>query len=256
VIEVEGLRKLYDGKVALQDVGFTVPAGQICGYLGPNGAGKSTTVKILCGMLQPSAGRARVAGFDISQEPLEVKRRLGYVPESGALYGSLTPREYLTLICELFALEPKRIGERIDQYLRLFNLFDKADQRIETLSKGTRQKVLIASALVHEPEVILMDEPLDGLDVHSAHLVKDLLTRLAAEGKTVLYSSHILDVVERLCDRVIILHRGRTVADAPTHELLARSKDQSLEDVFQALTTTPEEQRLANELITSLRSGH
>ena len=252
MIQVIDLRMDYDGQVALEGVSFTVPPGQICGYLGPNGAGKSTTVRILCGMLRASAGQAVVAGFDVSQEPLEVKRRIGYVPESGALYGTLSAREYLTLICELHAVEPALVGERIERYLSLFGLLDAADQRLETLSKGMRQKVLISAALIHGPEVILMDEPLDGLDVHSVRLVKDLLSSLAAGGKTVLYCSHILDVVERLCDRVIILHRGRVVADSPTRELIERSNDSSLEDVFRSLTITPEEQQLASELIATM----
>ncbi len=255
MIRVQGLTKDYDGKRALDGVTFEIPAGQICGYLGPNGAGKSTTVKILCGMLRPSAGEASVAGFDVGRDPIEVKRRIGYVPEQGTLYGSLTPHEFLSLICELFAIEPAEIGDRIARYLRLFDLSATAQQRIETLSKGMRQKLLISAALIHDPQVLLMDEPLDGLDVYSARLVKDLMRNLAAEGKTILYSSHVLDVVQRMCDRVIILHRGRVVADAPTQELLGRGSDASLEDVFQSLTCSPEQQQLANELIAALRQG-
>jgi ABC-2 type transport system ATP-binding protein len=255
VIQVEGLRKEYGPRVALEGASFAVPAGQVCGLLGPNGAGKSTTLKILCGVLRPTAGRAAVAGFDVTRAPLEAKRRLGYVPESGAMYNLLTPREFLALVGELFALDPGLARERTDAYLRLFRLAEAADVRLEGLSKGMRQKVLIASALLHDPPVLLMDEPLNGLDVYTTRLVKDLLADRAASGKTVLYSSHVLDVVERVCQRVVILSRGRVVADAPTAELLERSHDATLESLFQSLTTTAEEQQSADALLNSFRSA-
>jgi ABC-2 type transport system ATP-binding protein len=169
------------------------------------------------------------------------------------LYNLLTPREFLVLVGELFTLAPGLVRERTDAYLRLFRLAEAADVRLEGLSKGMRQKVLIASALLHDPPVLLMDEPLNGLDVYTTRLVKDLLADRAAAGKTVLYSSHVLDVVERVCQRVVILHRGRVVADAPTAELVGRSQDATLEGLFQSLTTTAEEQRLADGLVEALR---
>jgi ABC-2 type transport system ATP-binding protein len=237
VIEVQTLVKDYGQLRALDGVSFAVPAGRICGYLGPNGAGKSTTVRILCGLLPPTAGAARVAGFDVERDPFEVKRRVGYVPESGALYGALTPREHLILTCELFGVDPADLHDRVARQLELLDLAEQSDRRIDTLSKGMRQKVLIAAALVHDPEVLLMDEPLNGLDVHSVRAVKDLLREQASRGRAVLYCSHLLDVVERLCDQVVIIERGRILVDTATHELLERFPQATLEDVFHSLTS-------------------
>lgn len=254
MIEVQHLTKIYKETEALRSVSFTVPAGQVCGYLGPNGAGKSTTVKILTGVLRPTSGVARVAGFDVVEEALEVKKRIGYVPETGTLYSTLSANEYLALVGALHDMESEEIAERSAQMLELFQLKDAADRRLDTLSKGMRQKVVISAALIHDPEVVLFDEPLSGLDANAAWLIKDIVRGLADRGKTILYCSHILDVVERLCERVIILDRGEIVADGMTTELLSSSKRATLETLFRSLTASEDNQELVGAFLGSFNT--
>src|SRR5689334_11271210 len=195
MIETDKLGRSYGNNVALSDLTLQVGPGEILGFLGPNGAGKSTTVKILTGMIKPDSGRARVAGFDVVKEPIEVKRRIGYVPESAALYESLTAREYLELIASLYH-EPRASAlQRIEELLDRFELSDARDQRLSEFSKGMKQKVLIASALMHRPEVVFLDEPLTGLDANAALVVKELNRSLAAQGRTIFFCSHVLEVV-------------------------------------------------------------
>ncbi|MFH1861874.1 MAG: ABC transporter ATP-binding protein [bacterium] len=236
MIKVEKLSKSYDAQAALKEISFEVPRGQICGYLGPNGAGKSTTVKILTGTLRSSSGRALVAGFDVGVEALEVKRRIGYVPEVAALYDTLSAQEFLTLIGTLHGLTPAEISHRCAEMLALFEIAEAAQHKLGALSKGMRQKVVLISAFLHDPEVILLDEPLSGLDANATLVVKDIIQAQAQRGKTILYCSHLLDVVERLCERVIILNKGEIVADCSTRELIAMSSRGTLEEVFRELT--------------------
>lgn len=252
MIRVEQLTKQYGATEALRAISFTVPPGQVCGYLGPNGAGKSTTIKLLAGLLRPTSGRAEVAGFDVSQQPLEVKKRIGYVPETGTVYSTLSANEYLALVGALHEMPSAAVAERSRRMLELFQLADVADRRLDTLSKGMRQKVVIAAALLPDPDVLLFDEPLSGLDANAARLIKDLVWGLAQRGKTFLYCSHVLDVVERLCDRVIILHRGQIIADGPTAELVASAKRGALETVFHELTAGPEDAGLAAALVDTI----
>lgn len=254
MIEVRQLTKTYNETEALRSVSFTVPAGQVCGYLGPNGAGKSTTVKILTGVLRPTSGVASVAGFDVVEESLEVKKRIGYVPETGTLYSTLSANEYLALVGALHEMEPEDVAERAAQMLELFQLRDAADRRLDTLSKGMRQKVVISAALLHDPEVVLFDEPLSGLDANAAWMIKDIVRGLADRGKTILYCSHILDVVERLCERVIILDRGEIVADGLTSELLSSSKRETLETLFRSLTASEDNQALVGAFLSSFNA--
>lgn len=239
-LEVESLTKRYDGTTVLHGVSFTVPRGQVCGYLGPNGAGKSTTIKLIAGVLRPDGGAVRVAGHDMAADSIEAKRALGYVPESGALYTLLTPREHLSLTADLHDIPEALAAERIDQALERFDLRKLQNRRIDTLSKGQKQKTLIAASLLHDPSVLLLDEPLNGLDVAAARALKDVVRGMADRGAAVLYCSHILDVVERVCDRVIIVDHGRIVADDSTRNLVARSQDATLESVFHALVTEGE----------------
>ena len=253
MIRVEKLVHRYGEKQALGGISFQVPTGQICGYLGPNGAGKSTTVRILTGMQRPTEGRAAVAGFDTVEEPLEVKRRIGYVPETGAVYGTLSVNEYLGFVGAMHHLEPDRIAERTHTLLKTFKIADAENQRLDTLSKGMRQKVVIAAAVLHDPEVVLFDEPLSGLDANAARSVKDLVRGLADRGKTVLYCSHLLDIVERLCDRIIILDQGRIVADGPTAELVGAGGRGSLEGLFRDLTGGEDTRQLAEAMLDSIQ---
>ncbi|MBI1247769.1 ATP-binding cassette domain-containing protein [bacterium] len=241
MIEVVDLVKQFGNNAALQGISFTIRPGEATGCLGPNGAGKSTTMKILAGLVRPTSGEVRICGHDLLTDPLEVKRRIGYVPETAAMYTGLTAHEYLSLIAELYHLDRTYAADKIRFLLEGFQLTEAADRQIDALSKGMRQKVLISSALLHDPEVLIFDEPLNGLDVNAALTFRRIVEGLVEQGKTVLYCSHILDVVERLCSRVIVLHEGQIVADDQTETLLSTSPKGSLEAVFQDLTRiTPE----------------
>lgn len=249
MIDVHQLCKSYGDTEALRSVSFHVPAGQVCGYLGPNGAGKTMTVRTLTGVLRATSGCVRVAGFDVAEQPLEVKKRIGYVPEGGTVYSTLSAREYLTLVGALHHMEPEDVSERTEQMLRLFQMESSLDRRLDTFSKGMRQKVVISASLIHDPDVVLMDEPLTGLDANSARIIKDVVRGLADRGKAVLYCSHMLDVVERLCERVIILHEGEIVADSTTADLISSSRHDTLETVFRSLTTAEDHEDLAGAFL-------
>ncbi|HED03517.1 MAG TPA: ABC transporter ATP-binding protein [Candidatus Fraserbacteria bacterium] len=236
MIQIEHLTKSFDGKVAVNDLSLQVTRGEILGFLGPNGAGKTTTVKILTGMLQPDGGAARVAGFDVLHQPLEVKKRIGVVPESGALYTSLSGAEYLELIAALHHLPRDLAERRAHELLQLFGIAAARDQRMSGYSKGMKQKVLLTAALLPNPEVLFLDEPLNGLDANAARVVKALLRKLADQGKTIFFCSHILEVVERICTRIVIIHQGRQVIEGTTSSIIARTGVQTLEEVFGQLT--------------------
>ena len=244
-IVLEKLSKRFATQLAVDTLSFSVPAGQIVGFLGPNGAGKSTTLRMLTGILQPSAGTARVCGFDLRTDPLEIKRRIGFVPESGAVFESLTGLEYLEMVAALYGIPARAARERIEQFIAFFDLSLETlvSKMLGAYSKGMRRKVVITSALLHNPSVVLFDEPLDGLDANAAVGFKALIQTLAREGKTILYSSHILDVVERVCDRVIIIDKGRLLIDGPPDELVAAHQARTLENLFTQLTGGAELQR-------------
>lgn len=231
------LTKTYGDVEAVKGVSLVIPGGQICGYLGPNGAGKSTTVKMATGMLRPTSGTALIEGLDIALEPIEAKRRIGVVPETGALYENLTAREYLTLVSRLYHVARDEAGEKIGTLLRLFGIADVQDRVMSSYSKGMKQRVLISAALIHNPSVLFLDEPLSGLDANTALVLKELVRELAGQGKTVFYCSHVLEVVERVCHRVVILDRGRIIADGSVEELKTLTKQGSLEQVFSELTS-------------------
>ena len=244
MIQVTRLCKRYGDKEALREVSFSIRPGEATAYLGPNGAGKSTTIKILSGLLRPDSGSVVVCGYDLAASPLEVKRRIGYVPDNAAIYETLTPHEYLSLVAELYHLERNVAAARIAGLFADFDLSGLADRPIETLSRGQRQKVIISAALIHDPDVLLLDEPLNGLDVNAALTFRKQIEALLARGKTILFTSHILEVIERLCQRTIVINRGAIVADEPTRDLMKHSG--SLEAVFRELTRpdqAPEEAR-------------
>ncbi|HUL75320.1 MAG TPA: ABC transporter ATP-binding protein [Vicinamibacterales bacterium] len=255
MIQTEHLSKSFDAKLALVDLTMAVEPGEILGFLGPNGAGKSTTVKILTGMIRATSGRAVVAGFDIATEPLEVKKRIGYVPETAALYDGLTAAEYLELIGCLHHLDPKTTATRRGELLELFGLGDVQHQRMTEFSKGMRQKVLIASALIHRPDVLFLDEPLDGLDANAAAVVKELLKKLAAQGKTILFCSHILEVVERICTRILIVNGGRQVTSGTAAEIRAATGTATLEEAFSRLTGVRDVGQVASDFLSALEKA-
>ena len=252
MIQVERLSKSYGGKQAVADLDLRVEPGEILGFLGPNGARKSITVKILTGLIKPDGGRASICGFDVVQQPLEVKKRIGYVPEMSALYDSLTAGEYLELVSCLHHLEPKAAATRRGELLELFGLSGQATQRLNEFSKGMRQKVVLASALIHRPEVLILDEPLDGLDANTAMVVKELLKKLAAQGKAVMFSSHILEVVERMCSRIVIINSGRYVASGTSAEIRAAENASSLEEAFSRLTGVRDVGEVTADFLASL----
>lgn len=248
-IEVGQLVFHYHLTEALHGISFHLDQGEIVGLLGPNGAGKSTTIKILAGILQPGSGLVRINGFSLPDQRLEAKRVIGYVPEAMGLYESLTAQEFLELIGRLREIEEEALAEKIKSMLEVFEIAKQRFQRLVTFSKGMRQKVLIAAALLHDPAVLLLDEPLTGLDVSSSLMVKDLLAALARERKTILYSSHVLDVVERVCNRVLIIHRGNVIADGTLDALKNQTRGNTLEQVFRELThTAATEPKIANIL--------
>jgi ABC-2 type transport system ATP-binding protein len=240
MIKVEHLTRRFDDQVAVDDLSFEIPSGQLVGLLGPNGAGKSTTVRMLSCQLKPTGGRAEVLGIDVAKDPLEVKRRIGVVPESGAVFEALTGWEYLQLVAALHGIPEMESGGRILRFGAFFDLDEDTlrDKPLAAYSKGMRQKVVISAALLHDPQVIFFDEPLNGLDANAALSFKTVITSLAREGRTIVYCSHILDVVERVCERVLIIHQGRLVADGSVAELRERTGEESLERVFNRLTAT------------------
>jgi ABC-2 type transport system ATP-binding protein len=231
---------------------FRVESGTIFGVLGPNGAGKTTTVKVLTGLLRPTGGRALVADFDVVDQPLEVKSRLGYVPETGALYESLTPAEYLELVACLHHLDPKAAATRMDELLELFGILDVKHQRMTEFSKGMKQKVLISGALIHKPEVLFLDEPLNGLDANAAMIFKELLKKLAAQGKTILFCSHILEVVERICSRILIINEGKAIVEGTAGEICGSTNCATLEQAFGQLTGQRDAGQVTTDFLAAL----
>jgi ABC-2 type transport system ATP-binding protein len=237
-IEVENLVFRYHLEEVLHNISFSLESGEVVGLLGPNGAGKTTTLKILTGILSPGEGTVRVEGLTLPGQAVDVKGRIGYVPETAGLYESLTAQEYLELIGRLHEIEEKALKQKIITLLEVLEVAKARFNRLVTFSKGMRQKVLIAAALLHNPSVLFLDEPLSGLDVRTSLIIKDLIHALSMQGKTILYSSHVLDVVERVCDRVLIIHRGSLIADGSLDVLRERTRGKSLEDVFRQLTHT------------------
>ncbi len=247
VIQAAGLTKRFGKFVAVRDVSLEVGAGQVFGFLGPNGAGKTTTIRMLTGLVKPSDGRARIAGFDVVDEPREVKRRVGYLAETPYLYPKLSAREFLAFMGGLYEVDPSVARSRAGRLLSLFELAEKADDLVETYSHGMRQKLALAGALLHEPPVLFLDEPTSGLDPRSARLVKDLLVGLVGRGHTVFLSTHVLEIAEQLCHRVGIIERGQLIATGTLDELRQQAQREaySLEDVFLQLTGGNEERELA-----------
>ena len=253
-VAVDGLTFSYGAGEVLHGISFAVRPGEVVGLLGPNGAGKSTTIKILAGILPPGDGTVRVAGHALPEGAVEAKQRIGYVPEAAALFESLTGQEFLELMGRLQDVPEDRLQHRIERFLEQFGLAGDQLLRLDGYSKGMRQKVLLSAALLHDPDVLLLDEPLSGLDVNAGIMVRDLIAGLAAEGKAILYSSHVLDVVERVCDRALIIHEGRLVADGSLDSLKAATERGSLEDVFRQLTDTEGAATGVSEIIGALRS--
>jgi ABC-2 type transport system ATP-binding protein len=253
IVEVDRLVFRYGHAEVLHEISFSLNRGEIVGLLGPNGAGKSTTIKVLTGILSPTGGRVSIAGLPLPERAVDVKGRIGYVPEGASLFESLSGQEFLELVGRLHDVPEDTLQARIKGFLERFDLAKDRLRRLEGYSKGMKQKILLAAALLHSPELLLLDEPLSGLDVNAAIMVKDLIAALAADGRTILYSSHVLDVVERICDRVLIIHQGNLIADGTLESLKASTNRSTLEDVFRQLTNSDTPPDIAG-IIEGLRS--
>jgi ABC-2 type transport system ATP-binding protein len=250
LIETAGLVKKYGDKVAVDNVSFEVYGGEIFGFLGPNGAGKTTTIKMIVGLLQPSSGIVKVGGYDVQAQPLLAKASSGYVPDTPNLYAKLSGRELLGFVADLYDLDRKQVAHRIDELLRMFDLTEAADDTIDSYSHGMQQKASLAAALMHDPKVLVLDEPTVGLDPKSARLIKDILRQIADRGAAVMLSTHILEIAERMCDRIGIINKGQLVAVGTMEELrrLGQTGEASLEDIFLGLTGGAEVAEIAEIL--------
>lgn len=252
MIETRQLEKKFGSTLALQSLDLRIEPGEIVGLLGPNGAGKTTTLRVLTGMIQPTSGSARVAGFDVVNDPVEVKKRVGYIPETGALFEHLSAQEYLDLIATLHKIEDEQAETRIEKLLRLFGLLEDRTKRMHTFSKGLRQRVAVCAALLSNPEVLLLDEPLEGLDATTALIVKDLLVELATQRRTILMCTHVLEMVERMCTRMIIINNGKLVIDGNSDEIIAHANADSLESAFAILTGTRNRARVTKGILDAI----
>ncbi|HUA61939.1 MAG TPA: ABC transporter ATP-binding protein [Verrucomicrobiae bacterium] len=254
MLEVRHLTKRFSGIPAVEGVSFTLQPGEILGYVGPNGAGKSTTVKMIIGLLEPSEGQILYRGRSIIDDLPAFQSRIGYVPEEPHLYPHLSGREYLQLAGRLRGIAREVLEPKIDEFLRLFALFDDRHTPVSSYSKGMRQKILLSAALLHNPDVLILDEPLSGLDVTTALVLRDLLDELAAAGRMILYSSHVLDVLEKVCSRVLILNRGRVAAHDTIENLRATMHESSLEGIFSHLTREHDHHAVAGHILEVMRS--
>lgn len=251
MIRAIGLTKRYGNVEAVRGLTLEVMPGEVFGFLGPNGAGKTTTIKMLVGMLAPTAGNAEICGVDVSKDPVQAKSLIGYVPDSPDVYEKLSAREFLRFVGDIRRIDPYKCEERISSLLSLFGLEERADDLLGSYSRGMRQRVCIAQALLGEPKVLFLDEPTVGLDPRSARMVKDVLRQFASGGGTVFLSTHILEIAERMCDRVGIIQQGKLIASGTMGELrqkAAGSKDASLEDLFLKLTGGEEYSELVKHL--------
>jgi ABC-2 type transport system ATP-binding protein len=254
MLEVCDLTKRYGGTVVVDRVSFTIRPGEILGYLGPNGAGKSTTVKILIGLLRANAGHVLFNGRDVQENLKDFQHRVGYVPEEAHLYPHLSGREHLQLSGRLRGMQAASLDPKIDELLRLFGLWDDRHSALASYSKGMRQKVLLSAALLHDPELLVLDEPFSGLDVNTALVLRSMIKGLAGRQKMVFYSSHVLEVVEKVADTVLILRKGRVVAHDSVVRLRQMMAESSLEGVFAQLTEAQDNDDLARKILDVVAS--
>lgn len=254
MLDVRALTERYLRTPVVDHVSFTIRPGEILGYLGPNGSGKSTTVKMLTGLISPSEGEIFFLGSNVKDDPIGFRRRLGYIPEEPFLYSHLSGREYLQLIGRLRGLPRRQLDGKIDLFLDLFGLSPYRYSLLASYSKGMRQKILISSALLHNPDLLILDEPFSGLDVTAAQVFKNLLKALAAERKMIFYSSHVLETVERVCTSVVILKKGVVKAHDSVEHLRELMASPSLEDVFSQLALNEDPEATAKNIIQAMKS--
>jgi ABC-2 type transport system ATP-binding protein len=249
MLELRGVTKKYTGIPVVSAVSFVANRGEITGYLGPNGSGKSTTLKMITGLIEPSAGEILFNGEPISRDRIRHKQRLGYVPEEPHLYPHLSGGEYLEMVGQLRGLPERALAEKIEGFLRLFSLYGDRHVPLGSYSKGMRQKILLSAALLHNPDLVLLDEPFSGLDVNAALILRDLMSELAARGKVVLFSSHEMETVERVCSRVVILHKGRVVANDSIQQLRTIMSLPDLEGIFSQLAVEQDTAGITRQML-------
>jgi ABC-2 type transport system ATP-binding protein len=253
MLEARALTKYYNHLPAVREVSFQIKPGEILGYLGPNGAGKSTTVKMLTGIIEPSEGQIFYGGRSVYDDFPAFQRRIGYVPEEPHLYPHLTGREYLQLVGRLRGMPRAVLEPKIDRFLKLFSLWTDGHAPLSSYSKGMRQKILLSGALLHNPDILILDEPFSGLDVTSAMVVRSLLRALALDGKMIFYSSHVLEVVEKVCSTVLILRKGQVVAYDSIVRLREILNEQSLEGVFAQLAEVEDGETVASRIVEAMK---
>ena len=254
MLEVRNLVKRYNRVAVVDHVSFVIRPGEILGYLGPNGAGKSTTVKILTGLIHPTEGDIWLDGRDVREDFVAFQRQMGYVPEESHLYPHLTGREYLQLVGRLRGLRRRVLEPRMDELLRVFSLWEDRHSPLSSYSKGMRQKILISGALIHNPRVLIFDEPFSGLDVTTAMVLRTLLREMAREQRIVFYSSHVLEVVEKVCSRVLILRKGKVVAHDAVERLRDLMHQPSLENIFAQLTEQEDPAEKVRGILTAIET--
>ena len=253
MLEARNLGKFYSGIPAVKGVTFTVKPGGILGLLGPNGSGKSTTVSMITSLLEPTIGEVVLNGEPVNKAPLEYKAKIGYVPEEAFLYTYLTGPEYLELVGQLRGISPRVLGKKIDAFMHIFGLEDDRYSQMSAYSKGMRQKILISAALLHDPEIVVLDEPNSGLDVTSSLILRSLVQELAGAGKMIIYSSHVLEIVERVATEVLILHESKVVAHDSVTRLRELMALPSLEDVFKKVVIASDVNQVARDIVGVMR---
>jgi len=249
ILELSDLSIRFGNQQVLNQVNLKIKRGEIIGYIGPNGAGKSTTVKIILGLLTNYHGNVFVFGNNIRDNPVDYKRKIGYVPENGEIYDDLTASEYIQFIGQMYGMDQAEIELKLDALLAKFELTKVKQTKISSFSKGMKQKLLIIASLIHNPDLLFFDEPLSGLDANSVMIIKEMMDQLARAGKTIFYSSHIMDVVEKISDRIVILNQGEIIADGAFTDLQAQNKEGTLEQIFNQLTGFDQHEQTATEIV-------
>jgi len=255
ILELKDLSIQFTGNQVLNEINLKVKRGEIIGYIGPNGAGKSTTVKIILGLLSKYSGDVFVFGENIRDHAVDYKRRIGYVPESGEIYDDLTATEYIHFIGQMYGMTLDQIDQKLTALMEKFQLKRVRNSRIANFSKGMKQKLLIIASLIHDPDLIFFDEPLAGLDANSVMIIKEMMDQLAQAGKTIFYSSHIMDVVEKISDRILLLNKGEIIADGSFAELQAKNKEGTLEQIFNQLTGFDQHEETATEIVRIIQGA-
>ncbi|MCS7228730.1 MAG: ABC transporter ATP-binding protein [Candidatus Kryptonium sp.] len=253
MIEVINIIKYFDNRAVLDNISFSVKRGEICGYIGPNGAGKTTTIKILIGMLKPSGGIAYIDGINVVENPTAIKKIIGYVPESGGLFETLTPVEFLTFVGRIYQMNKTSIDKKINELMEIFEIHEYKNEPMLSFSKGMKQKVVLISALMHDPKILFLDEPLNGLDANAIQVFKEIIKKLAEIGRTIFYSSHLLDVIEKICDKLIIINRGKIIVTGTVEEILKITNVSDLNEAFTKLIGNEELEKKVQSFISRIK---